>query len=146
MTLIEKTAYLKGLLDGMDKDDKVINLMADILRDIALELEDHQDQIEEICEAVDTISDDLEEIEDELSYDDEDEDDYDDDDFDEDDFEDDDDDDDFGMDDEDMYETTCPTCGDTIVINSAMLEEGSINCPNCNELLEFDLEEDDSAE
>ena len=45
-----------------------------------------------------------------------------------------------------IYETTCPTCGDTIYINGAMLEEGSINCPNCDELLEFDLDEDDDDE
>lgn len=147
MTLSEKVAYLKGLLDGMNKEDKVISLMADILRDMALEIEDQQDQIDEICEVVDSISDDLDEMEADIyDLDDEDDDfDDDDDDCDDEDYEDDDDE-DFDLDDDDLYETTCPTCGDTIYINGAMLEEGSINCPNCDELLEFDLDEDDDDE
>ena len=73
--------------------------------------------------------------------DDDDDDDFGDDDFDEDDYEDDDEDDELDDDDEELYETTCPTCGDTICINDAILAEGHINCPNCNELLEFDLED-----
>ena len=36
---------------------------------------------------------------------------------------------------------TCPSCGDTILIDEGMIEEGSINCPNCNELLEFDCDD-----
>ena len=42
----------------------------------------------------------------------------------------------------DLYEVCCPTCGDTVCIDSDMLEEGQTTCPNCGELLEFDLEED----
>ena len=49
-----------------------------------------------------------------------------------------------------LYEVTCPGCGDTILLDEGMLEEGSLNCPNCNELLEFDLDdlviEDDEDE
>ena len=40
-----------------------------------------------------------------------------------------------------MRAATCPTCGDTILIDEGMIEEGSINCPNCNELLEFDVDD-----
>ena len=50
------------------------------------------------------------------------------------------------IDDDDLYEVTCPTCGDTICLNEQMIEEGSMNCPNCGELLEFDLEDEDEAE
>ena len=143
MTLSEKAAYLKGLLEGMNNEDKVINLMADILRDMALEIEDHQDQIDEICEAVDLIDESLENIENDI-YDDEDEDDDDEDDS----FDDIYDDEEEMFDDDDLYELTCPTCGDTVCINGAMLEEGSIDCPNCGEKLEFDTEdiEDDEDE
>lgn len=31
-------------------------------------------------------------------------------------------------------------------LNEEMLDEGSIDCPNCGETLEFDLEEDDSCD
>ena len=43
----------------------------------------------------------------------------------------------FDDDDDELYEITCPTCGDTILLDEGMIEEGSMNCPNCNELLEF---------
>ena len=76
-------------------------------------------------------------------------DDYDDSDYDEEDYDDiydDEDDDEELFDDDDLYEVTCPTCGDTICLNSAMIEDGSINCPNCNELLEFDLDDIEDEE
>ena len=135
MTLSEKAAYLKGLLEGMNNEDKVISLMADILRDMALEIEDQQDQIDELCEAVDAIVDDLDSLEDELFGDQDDEADFDaapDYDYDED---------EALFDDDDLYELTCPTCGETVCINGAMLAEGSIDCPNCGEKLEFDSED-----
>ena len=47
---------------------------------------------------------------------------------------------DFDDDDDELYEVTCPTCGDTILLDEGMIEEGSMNCPNCNELLEFDYD------
>jgi hypothetical protein len=143
MKLGEKVSYLKGLIDGLEinestKEGKVIARIADILQDMALEIEDMQDQLDQVEDVVDVIDEDLGEVEktvfgiddDECECDDED-DDYDDDDDDED------------FDDEDLYEVTCPTCGDTICVNEDMLEEGSINCPNCNELLEFDFDGDD---
>ena len=48
--------------------------------------------------------------------------------------------------DHDLYEVVCPTCGDSIMLNEQMVEEGSMNCPNCGELLEFDLEDEDEEE
>lgn len=144
MKLGEKVSYLKGLIDGLDitestKEGKVIARIADILQDMALDIEDMQEQLEHVEEVVDVIDEDLGEVEKavfEIDEDDcecdDDKDDYDDD-----------------FDDDDLYEVTCPTCGDTVCVNEDMLEEGSINCPNCNELLEFDFDgddEDDSEE
>lgn len=134
-TLSEKVAYLKGLLKGLKSDDEVIALMADILVDMAHEIEDTQDDICEIAEVVDAIDEDLGELEEDF-YETEDDDDDDDDYFD-------DDDDEYEdiFDDEEMYEVTCPTCGETTAFNESMAEEGSINCPNCGELLEFDIDD-----
>ncbi len=149
MTLKEKTAYLKGLMDGLNTDDKVVSLMADILTDIAAKISDMEDDIEDIAEAVDTIDEDLGDLE--KDYYEIDEDDDDDDDgccggnshhFDED-FDDEDEEDEELFDDEELYEVTCPTCQDTICLNEAMIEEGSITCPNCGELLEFDIDDTD---
>lgn len=140
-TLSEKVAYLKGLIKGLKTDDEVIALMADILVDMAHEIEDTQDDIGELVEVVDAIDEDLGEIEKDFYETDED----DDDDFD---LDDDDDEDDFDEDDdEELYELTCPSCGDTICINEAMLDEGSMDCPNCGESLEFDADDiEDDAE
>ena len=52
-------------------------------------------------------------------------------------------DDDEELDDEELYEVTCPSCGDTIQLNDEMLEEGSIVCPGCGETLEFDFDDDE---
>ena len=140
-TLSEKVAYLKGLIKGLKTEDEVIALMADILVDMAHEIEDTQDDIGELVEVVDAIDEDLGEIEKDF-YETEDEDD--DEEFD---FDDDDDEDDFDDDDEELYELTCPSCGDTICINEAMLDEGSMDCPNCGESLEFDADDiEDEAE
>ena len=44
---------------------------------------------------------------------------------------------------EEEYETTCPTCGECILLTEKMLEEGETICPNCGEELEFDFDEEE---
>ena len=41
--------------------------------------------------------------------------------------------------DDDMYEVTCPNCGNTITVDFDVIQSGEIPCPNCGENLEFDL-------
>jgi soluble cytochrome b562/DNA-directed RNA polymerase subunit RPC12/RpoP len=51
--------------------------------------------------------------------------------------------------DEEYYEVTCGKCGESICFSEDILLEGSIECPNCGEPLEFDfssLEDDDESE
>lgn len=138
MTLGEKVSYLKGLMEGLDigestKEGKVISIMADILQDMALSIEDMQDQIDEVVEVVDIIDEDLGEIERDFYEIDDEYDCCDDDDCD-------------CYDDDEIYEVVCPSCGDTICLNEGMLEEGSMTCPGCGELLEFDLEDDEEED
>ena len=147
MTLSEKSAYLKGLMDGLkldtEKDEgKMIAAIVDMLSDVAETVADLEDVVDTISDELDCIEEDLDNIDDYLlDEDDEDEDDYEDyDDEDEDDAEDDEY--DFG-DDEVLYEVKCPTCGEEITIDEQMLDEGSTVCPNCGEEREFDLEEDE---
>ena len=45
MTLTEKVAYLKGLMEGLNTDDKVIGLIADILSDMAGEIQGMQGEV-----------------------------------------------------------------------------------------------------
>ena len=143
MTLSEKSAYLKGLMDGLkldtEKDEgKMIAAIVDMLSDVAETVSDLEDVVDTISDELDCIEEDLDNIDDYL-LDDEDDDDYEDYDEYEDDAEDDEY--DFG-DDEVLYEVKCPTCGEEITIDEQMLDEGSTVCPNCGEELEFDLEED----
>jgi len=38
-----------------------------------------------------------------------------------------------------FYEVKCPKCSEEITLNEDMLGEGSIHCPQCGGLMEFDL-------
>ena len=143
MKLTEKMSYLKGYIDGIDldtstKEGKVLANVVDVMHDMVAYIEDLQGQVDELTELCEILDEDLGSVEDDF-YD---EDDFDDDDLDEDDFDDDYDfDDDDFEDDDDLYEVICPTCGDSILLDSGMLEEGSMACPNCGEDLEFDLDD-----
>ena len=146
MTLSEKSAYLKGLMDGLkldtEKDEgKMIAAIVDMLSDVAETVSDLEDVVDTISDELDCIEEDLDNIDDYL-LDEEDEDDYED--YDDEDEEDDEYDEayDFG-DDEVLYEVKCPTCGEEITIDEQMLDEGSTVCPNCGEELEFDMEDEE---
>ena len=39
-----------------------------------------------------------------------------------------------------FFEVTCPSCDNTITIDEDVLDLGKIQCPNCGEMLEFDLD------
>ena len=132
MTITEKVSYLKGLAEGLKiseekAEGKLLLSMLDVLNDMALTLEDLDDGFTEMSEQMDEIDEDLGTLEEEYyssMYEDLD-------------------DDDFCLDDdENIYEVECPSCGEVICIDEEMLEEGEINCPGCNELLEFELQDD----
>ena len=60
MELSQRVAYLKGLMDGMKIDDstdqgKLLKLMADMLEDMALCIEDVADEVDEVVEIIDEI-------------------------------------------------------------------------------------------
>lgn len=138
MTTSEKVAYLKGLaeglgIDGESKEGKILAVVMDILEDVALDIEDLEQNAWDIGEALDQVSDDLADVEDIV---------YDGDAWDEDEFDEDEDDEDAVF-----YEVTCPSCDNTITIDEDVLDLGSIECPNCGELLEFDgIEDEDGPE
>ena len=145
MTLSEKAAYLKGLMDGLDlnKDSaegKMIAGIVDLLGEMTTSISDLEENAIAVSDELDEIEEDLDAIEEFLMDEDEDdEDDYEDDDYDFDDEEDYDDDDD----EEVIYDVTCPTCGEVLHLDEETILKESIHCPKCNELLEFDFDEDD---
>ena len=133
MNMLEKLAYLKGLIQGLGldeskKDTKVINNLTTLLDDIVTSVCSLQDTVEEMKQQLDAVDEDLGEIEKDLYEDDE-------------------------CDckkeikshskkeDSEIYfEVTCPTCGDTIHLDDDIISRNEIDCPNCGEKLEFDLE------
>ena len=151
MTINEKAAYLKGLMDGLNlntetSEGKMIASIVELLGDMTKKITDIEDTTIAISDELDEIEEDLDAIEDyimdeEEDYDyDEDEDDgwegWDEDD--EEGF-------DFGDEDSIIYEVEC-ACGEVINFDEETLEAGSIICPNCGETLEFSLEDDEDED
>ena len=151
MTILEKAAYLKGLMDGLNLDTekaegKMISAMVELMGDMAKRLTDVEETTIAISDELDEIEEDLDAIEDYI-LDEEDDDDFEDYDDEDDWFDDDFDDDceegfDFGDEDSTLYEVEC-ACGEVINFDEETLEAGSMKCPNCGELLEFSLEDDE---
>ena len=154
MTISEKSAYLKGLMDGMalnteSNEGKMIAAIVDLLGDGTRTLTDVEETTIAISDELDEIEEDLDAIEDyimDVDYDeDEDEEDFDD-------FEDEDDDEEyeagfeFGDDDSTIYEVVCPVCYEIVNFDEEPLEKGSILCPDCGEVLEFSLDDEDEIE
>ena len=151
MTISEKSAYIKGLMDGLNLDTekaegKLISALVELMGDVTKKLTDVEnttiaisDELDEIEEDLDAIEDYILDDEDDDYYDDEDDfDDYDEDDFDDEGF-------DFGDEDSTIYEVKC-ACGNVIAFDEDTLEEGSIVCDECGETLEFTFEDDEDEE
>ena len=132
MTISEKVAYLKGLAEGLNidtdksKEGKLITVMIDILDEIAMSIEDLEENSLALGEEIDVLSDDLADVE-AVVFDDEDED------YDEDEEE------EF---DDDWFEVECPNCDEVLVVDEDALEEGYIKCPNCDTEYSLDLSDD----
>ena len=151
MTISEKAAYLKGLMDGLNLDTekaegKMISAIVELLGDVTKRLADVEETTIAISDELDEIEEDLDAIEDYILDEDED-DDWDDDDDDDDDEDEDWDDEGFDFGDEDsiIYEVEC-ACGERIAFDEETLGKGSMICPNCGETLEFSLEDDEDEE
>ena len=148
MTISEKSAYLKGLMDGLKlstetDEGKMIAAIVDLLGDLTRKVTDIEDTTIAISDELDEIEEDLDAIEDFIM---DEEDDYDDDeDFEDEDWDDEDEFEegfDFGDEETTIYEGVC-ACGNIIDFDEETLEKGSIICPACGETLEFTTEDDE---
>lgn len=132
MNITEKVAYLKGLIEGYginedSKEGKLLKAIMDILSDVAVSVEDLEDYTTELTEQIDAIDEDLDMLESDYYED----------------YEDDDCDCDCCHDDSEFYDVCCPNCEEEFCVDEETLLEGGIECPNCGEHLEFDIEEED---
>ena len=127
MTISEKVAYLKGLAEGLDldttksKEGKLISVMIGILEDLAISVEDLEDNALDLGEEIDVLSDDLADVEAEVFDEDED---YDD----------------------DWFEVECPSCGADILVDDEALAAGEVECPSCGTRYAMDLSDEDDEE
>lgn len=136
MTNSERASYIRGLMEGLEldpeaKETKVLNAMLELLDDLCVSVEELEDGFDLLSDQVDEIDEDLGNVEEDF----------------------------YGLEDEDgcgcgcghhhhddaEFEVTCPSCGETIQLTDDMLEEDSIVCPSCGETLEFDFDDDDEC-
>ena len=147
MTLTEKTAYIKGLCEGLefDKKDtaeaKIIKALLDLCSDMAEELSELEADVEDLFDYCEELDEDLGDVE-EVLLDEDDEDEWDDEECD-------------GecdecelcgeceyCDDEDYFEIVCPSCGETVCFDESVNAE-DLSCPACGSELGCIVEDDD---
>ncbi len=130
MTISEKVAYLKGLAEGLDldtvksKEGKLISVMIGIMEELAMSVEDLEENALNLGEEIDVLSDDLADVEEVVFDEDEDPEDYDD----------------------DWFEVECPSCGADIVVDDEALAEGEVECPACGTRYAMELTDDEEEE
>ena len=147
MNINERAAYIKGLFDGMeldmnDKQNKILKSLIDLVSDMAEEVSELGQCYDDVCDQIDTLDENVTDLE-EILFEEDNDDDYDE---------------IYGGDnkpcdckkssneEETVYEVTCPTCNETIALTEEAVLQGSMKCPKCDELLEFDYDEEDTEE
>ena len=152
MTILEKTAYIKGLCEGLELDKKdsaeakIIKALLDLCQDMAEEIDALGSDVEDLIDYCEELDEDLGDVEEVLlEMDEEDEEDEDeewDDECDGDcdccelcgDCE--------LCDDEDYFEIVCPSCGETVCFDGE-LDPENLLCPACGEKFGCIVDEDD---
>ena len=130
--LYEEVAYLKGLAEGLEistesKEGKIIHKIVEVLEVFADAIVDLDEEQSELSEYVESIDEDLADIEDDI-YDDGDCDELDE-----------------NEDDLSFIEMECPNCGDLVEIDEDLLydDEVDVVCPNCQAIILSSEDEED---
>ena len=126
--LYEEVAYLKGLAEGLEisketKEGKIIHKIVEVLDSFADAIVELEEEQVDLIEYVESIDEDLADMEDDI-YDDED-----------------------SEDENYSYvEMECPNCSDLVEIDEDLLynDEIDIVCPNCKAIILSSDDDDDS--
>ena len=152
MTILEKTAYIKGLCEGLDFDKKdtaeakVIKALLDLCQDMAEEIDALGSDVEDLIDYCEELDEDLGDVE-EVLLEEEEDDEWDD----EEEWDDECDGDCDCCDmcddcdcccDEDYFEIVCPSCGETVCFDESVNAE-ELTCPACGSELGCIVEDDD---
>ena len=129
MDLNAKAAYIRGLMTGMEfdpasKNGKVIAAMMDLLEEMAAQVVEHDNALDQVYDELETLDQDVDDIVSDLYADDDEDDDAEED------------------SDEALYEVTCPNCGETVYVSEDDLDAGEANCAHCGVTFEVALEGD----
>ena len=121
--------------EGLDlgdnkKETKVFSAIVDVLSNLVEDIDDMTDGVEMLADQVDAVDEDLADLE-EYVYDD---------------YDDECDCDDCCDDDEEEFEVECPLCNTPFTVDAETALNGSVPCPNCGEMLEFEVEEADDED
>ncbi|MFO8192030.1 MAG: AraC family transcriptional regulator [Bacillota bacterium] len=119
--LRERASYLRGFMEGIDleeesKEQKVLHRMISLLEDLCDEVEQLRVDYDEMLEYTEALDEDLGDLEDDFYEEDEEE--YEDEDY------------------EGGFSIECPNCGEIVVVDDDILDqEGPIEvvCPGCGE-------------
>lgn len=131
----ESLGYLKGLIEGLElgdnkKETKVFNAIVDVLSHLVEDVDDMTQGMELVADQLDAVDADLAEVEDTVYGD--------------------------GNKDESCeccgddeqqeFEVECPLCNTPFKVDEETALNGTIPCPNCGEMLEFEIEEAEGDE
>ena len=124
MDTTESLGYLKGLIEGLDlgdnkKETKVFSAIVDVLSNLVEDIDDMTDGVEMLAEYVYDDYDDECDCDDCCDDDDE---------------------------DEEEFEVECPLCNTPFTVDAETALNGTVPCPNCGEMLEFEVEEAEDDE
>ncbi len=123
--LTEKLAYIRGLAEGLEidettKEGKLLLALVEAVSDAADEIASIEEVQEDISNQLDEVDEDLDALESFVYGDDE-------------------------YDDEEEFSVECPHCGDIIYFDEDFLDddEDKITCPACGEEIELEFDECD---
>ena len=138
MELNEKVAYIKGLMDGLEldlttKEGKVLAAVVEALEATAKKVSSMDEEVGDLYDEVDAISEDLSNVEDYLWDDGEEE-------------EDDEDEEEPEEYEDGLYEITCPACGEVVCVDEEMLTDENLACPNCGTKFEVDFGDEEASD
>jgi Mg2+ and Co2+ transporter CorA len=123
----EKLTALNNLLKSGESDPlKLITAVTDALNEMHEILDSYDETFDQMAEIVADVEESVYELEDEVFGEERnDADDYGD------------------FDGDDIYDINCANCDKTITVDYNALDEGSVTCPDCGDLIEFTLEFED---
>lgn len=138
MELNEKVAYIKGLMDGLEldlttKEGKVLAAVVEALEATAKKVSSMDEEVGDLYDEVDAISEDLSNVEDYIWDDGEEE-------------EDDEDEEEPEEYEDGLYEITCPACGEVVCVDEEMLTDENLACPNCGTKFEVDFGDEETSD